>query len=338
MNGIIWTQGGFPNNTWQGPLQNAVFNGLGTGESIAMLPVISNVYRTTDQALFAKKGEPVTIIGINLTPLVGVFFNGINVTAQVVLTTPTQIKLENLTVPVGSYIVTVENDIGTSNQFSFLIIDAINALNDFNPIDNHVERANSRILHQYKKPNLTAAETAVSKQLPKYIQGVYSEGVQEFEDAALTTVPKLNIDTNTGAALDLIGDIIGQPRNNQDDTLYKIFLNGRVALNSSNGKVSDIYKIYNAYALGAAIELIEVFPAGVKLESDTAPANSEYSAVINKSIDDALGAGIILVGIIIYDPTEAYELSSSPATIEVDAVHGLSETTQTTGGKVAGLF
>jgi len=264
-------------------------------------------------------------------------FSNEDVTIFLTSVSETELRMPCPPLPAGEYTVTVLNPGHVSNGVPFTIIEDIDPVSGFTQISNHTEIAFGRILHQYKKPHLNAQELKVSTQLPKLIQGFYSTGVQEFEDAAFTTIPKTNINANVGKSLDDIGGIIGQLRNGLPDNEYKIYLLGRVARNSSNGVSDDIYKVWNAFSLAVTTVIEEVFPAGVQIISDTLPPlPASFIPIIKENIDASLGAGISLVGIVIYDPVDAFQFSSS-ALPEIDAVHGFGDipANPITGGKLA---
>lgn len=69
---------------------------------------------------------------------------------------------------------------------------------------------------------------------------------QDLEDAGQTLLTMLDIEASEGVQLDVIGRIVGQPRNGVDDPTYRLYLSARVLANRSTGTVEDIFKVMRA--------------------------------------------------------------------------------------------
>ncbi len=82
-----------------------------------------------------------------------VFFDNHNVTNYVTSFTAGEIELDCPDLPAGQYMVTVVTEDGTSNKAIFTITEDLDPTEGFTRETYHVERANDRFLHQYKKPN-----------------------------------------------------------------------------------------------------------------------------------------------------------------------------------------
>jgi len=261
-------------------------------------------------------------------------FDNNDVTLFLTSTSVTEFKMTAPDLPAGEYLVTVINECGISNAIPFSIVEDIDPEDAFGKITDHVLQANERLLHQYRQPHIEPADVEASTQVSKLLQALYTEGIQSLETISCTIITKLLIDQASGTSLDMIGEIIGQPRNNLSDTAYRIYLTGKVAVNNSNGLSDDIYKVWNAFSFATETVIDENFPAGISINSDTSP-DITYIDVIKDYINRALGAGISLSNIIIYDPVDAFQLASV-ANPSIDPLHGYSSTLNpTTGGKLA---
>ncbi len=269
--------------------------------------------------------------------LIAVRFDNHDVTVYMTSSSGSQIDLTTPDLPAGEYEVSVLTSEGLSNSVPFTIIEDIDPTSGVTKITNHIEAAKERLLHQYLKPHeeLTAPNGEDLK-VENLLQALYTSGVQGFEDAAYTIIPKLVVDDNEGKQLDGIGDIVGQLRNGLEDDDYKIYLKGKIGLNNSNGTLDDIYLIWNAFSLATTSEILEIFPASVQIQSDTAPP-SKYLPIIKNYLNKALGAAIGLTGIIIYDTDEAFAFSDTGSS-ETSTTHGFSDLAQTTGGKLSELI
>jgi len=176
-----------------------------------------------------------------------------------------------------------------------------------------------------------------STQLAKLIDALYLKGLQDIEDAIFSIIPKLSIDDITGKSLDGIGDIVGQSRNGLDDATYKIHLKGKIALNSSEGTLSDLYIVWNAFSGSVSSLIREIYPAGIEVETDISPPTA-FIPIIKEYLDRAAVAGVKLGGIVLYDPVDAFQFSSS-INSTTDSLHGFGDTADlNTGGKLAGLL
>jgi len=82
-----------------------------------------------------------------------VFFDGIDVSSYVTGVNGSIIDMTCPNLPVGEYMVTIENENGVSNRVRFTIVAEVDATEGFTREIYHVERGNSRFMHQFKKPN-----------------------------------------------------------------------------------------------------------------------------------------------------------------------------------------
>jgi hypothetical protein len=112
-------------------------------------------------------------------------------------------------------------------------------------ITDHQAQAIARLAEQYKGSasvtglvNLTTAEH------------------QAIEDALWADF-STTIAASTGAQLDVLGKIVGQPREGRDDPTYRLWAKARVKVNRSGGTAPDIIGIFLALCPGATLRLTE---------------------------------------------------------------------------------
>jgi len=171
----------------------------------------------------------------------------------------------------------------------------------------------------------------------RLLQALYTSGFQVIEDALFTMIPRYSIDQVAGPALDDIGIIVDQPRNSADDVTYRIQLKGKIAVNSSQGTLDDVYRVWYAFTGATDMEVMETFPAGIDIATDTSP-ETKYIPIIKDYMDRSLLAGVRLGSIILYDPTNAFTFASSINT-ETSTLLGLGDSSDVnTGGKLAGIL
>jgi len=82
-----------------------------------------------------------------------VYFDNHNVSGYVTSVVAGEIELDCPDLPAGEYMVTVVTEEGTSSKARFTILEELDVTEGFTKETYHVERANDRFLHQYKKPN-----------------------------------------------------------------------------------------------------------------------------------------------------------------------------------------
>jgi hypothetical protein len=93
-------------------------------------------------------------------------------------------------------------------------------------------------------------------------------GLQQAEEALQGVLALRWLDTASGAQLDLLGRIVGQPRESRTDDVYRVWLRARVAINRTSGTPEDILRIFRAViGGGATLVLEEQFPAGFVLRA-----------------------------------------------------------------------
>lgn len=84
----------------------------------------------------------------------------------------------------------------------------------------------------------------------QWCDDVLGPQAQDLEDALQTLFTLFSIDDCEGVQLDIIGRVVGQPRNSVDDATYRVYLKARILANRSTGTTEDLYAVFNAL-LGA---------------------------------------------------------------------------------------
>jgi hypothetical protein len=94
---------------------------------------------------------------------------------------------------------------------------------------NVATQAQGRLIERWKtKENLVA------------LQASYAAEVQELEAELWTIRVARMLETAERAQLDVIGKLVGEPRNGRTDSLYRLWIRVRIAINGSNGEPEDI--------------------------------------------------------------------------------------------------
>ena len=171
-------------------------------------------------------------------------------------------------------------------------------------ITDHAVKARRRLLEQYKSnPELVA------------ILDSFNAQVQELENTIVDLNTRLDLQNISGALLDAFGTIVGQPRMNFDDTLYRIFLLIKIGKNTSQGTPENAIQIYKLITQATQVQYQELYPAGVFLMSDGA-VDPGTESFIAENLGDVLPAGVRLDHFGQFEPTEAFAFEGDPATTD----------------------
>jgi hypothetical protein len=89
--------------------------------------------------------------------------------------------------------------------------------------------------------------------------------LQELEDEMQKWKNVRNIQSVTGVILDIVGEIVGEPRNGRPDDEYRIAIKFRILLNKSNGEPETVIQALRIFTEASSIKYTEVHPAKVNL-------------------------------------------------------------------------
>ncbi|GHV79114.1 hypothetical protein AGMMS49944_09050 [Spirochaetia bacterium] len=135
---------------------------------------------------------------------------------------------------------------------------------------------------------------------PPYWQQWMCEGdlkeLARFGDANLIDVNQqiiklknnYDIDKGTGNTLDRIGKILVEPRNGNDDELYRLYLKIRSMLNTADGTVNNIIKAIKALYGSEIVHIIPEYPAAIVILHDGEGPTINFNEILRQVI----GAGI----------------------------------------------
>lgn len=139
---------------------------------------------------------------------------------------------------------------------------------------NHTARALSRLVEQFKH----------QQPIIDWLEAV-AGSCQPLEEAYQQLLLLRRIDTGEGEQLNVIGRIVGQPREGRDDAAYKPILRARVAANKSEGTIEDIVNICKLAVDSPDTHVIA-------RSEPIASANVEVSSI---AIDDDIADALIVL-------------------------------------------
>ncbi|MFZ5440449.1 MAG: hypothetical protein ACOZQL_10595 [Myxococcota bacterium] len=190
------------------------------------------------------------------------------------------------------------------------------------------ERAVAKLLAQYRdKPKLAGLVRELA------------ERAQEIEGALFDAIKAWEVANASGAWLERLGEIVGEPRGGALDTEYRAFIAARIAANRSTGTVEDLLAVLKAWAGGTlpAHTLKQYFPAAVemKLTSPVATASTVTRLLRLLKATRAAGIGQVVIYQLIPD-ANAFTFSSTGSP-ESSTAQGFGDTTNpATGGQMIG--
>jgi hypothetical protein len=120
---------------------------------------------------------------------------------------------------------------------------------------------------------------------------------QEIEDALWDLYTGFDPDTAVGQALDFLGALVGEPRLDRDDDEYRVAIRVRRLVNSSQGKIEQLYAIVNgifgAFTTPPTVTIDEYFPAAIVVEV-TGDFGDVTINTVHRLLDRAKAGGVAL--------------------------------------------
>lgn len=141
---------------------------------------------------------------------------------------------------------------------------------------------------------------------------------QSIEDA-LWQLFESDVNTATGAALDVYGRIVGEPRSGEtDDELYRRRVRARIMANRSNGTVEDIIRVVKLILVDdeARIHIRQIFPASILVELEDVAIGADVADIVAAFVSGRTrGAAAAAIGTRVvhseYDVDDTFRLAIS---------------------------
>ena len=151
-----------------------------------------------------------------------------------------------------------------------------------NKITTHVNDALERLLFQYKdKVRMNGMISSTT------------EGLQELENTFWDVLTLRWINSASGEQLDRLGAIVVLDRDGRTDEQYRVWLVGKIAINTSKGTPQNLVAAMNLLFGADKSQYIPVYPAGVEAIAGSPPIASDN--LFNDSDMEASGVGDWLV-------------------------------------------
>lgn len=174
-------------------------------------------------------------------------------------------------------------------------------LDDGGEITDYEQRAHDRLIWYFQnKPRLRA------------LLGSYAEQAQELETIFWYLYSRRGISTATGVWLDVLGEIVGEPRQDRTDEGYRSAIRVRILVNRSDGKHHQLLTIATRMlGDGANVQITEHPPASllVRVYSDLGDV---LPADLVRMLRSAKAGGVRLDLIYATDPDATFMWGSTP--------------------------
>ena len=89
--------------------------------------------------------------------------------------------------------------------------------------------------------------------------------MQQFENSLEQLYLDLWVFQATGVQLDGFGDLVGQPRNGEDDIHYLISILAKIGENNSQSRLADVISVFNILTGSTSTHVVEAFPASLSI-------------------------------------------------------------------------
>jgi len=197
---------------------------------------------------------------------------------------------------------------------------------DHNP--DHIKQGQALPIYDLRQPKLQA------------LLASYLEQVQDVEDAVWSLYYGTMIFDATGDALNMLGDLVGQPRAGRTDEVYRVWILARARVQRSNGKPEELLAILRLVCEPAiGISLFEFYPATLQIRLTGTAITATLATQVAELMQHAKAQGIALE--MYYAPialSGVFTLGASSDYAHTDAGTGLADTALTTGGKLTGIL
>lgn len=150
----------------------------------------------------------------------------------------------------------------------------------------HVARAISRLCEQFRdKPNILALLSALVTP------------AIDLEAAFLQLLTERTVDTAQGAQLDVLGKLVGQPRNGLGDEDFRRYIRARIAMNQSDGLTEDLLTVARLVINddAAAYRLDNQGIAALVLRIDDIDLPNDLANIVISFLRDTVAAGVRII-------------------------------------------
>ena len=140
-------------------------------------------------------------------------------------------------------------------------------------------------------------------------------GVQSAEDALQQLLTQRSLGTAVGAQLDVLGAIVGQPRQGLSDDDYTRYIRARIATDRSNGLINELLNITSLILNdpAATLTLTQEGVATARLTIGGIAITDALGDIVSSFVQTAASAGVrILVEWLPLGPAGTFTFDTGP--------------------------
>lgn len=154
--------------------------------------------------------------------------------------------------------------------------------------DEHVAQALGHLVSQFRE----------ATQLRELVS-IYMRQVQEIENLLVSLCEQIDIDAATGPALNALGAVVDEQRNNRSDANYRLAIKAKILLIRSQATHEDVLGLVEALVPSLPLQLFSYFPAAFEVLVDGAvdPTTIDVNLIarfIREGSAAGVGANVIL--------------------------------------------
>lgn len=122
----------------------------------------------------------------------------------------------------------------------------------------------------------------------------FGEQVDLIEDQLTLLSNCFNIDSSTGDQLDMLGTLVGEPRNGLVDADYRLMIKFRAIMNNSEGDPEAIINCAKTLSNADKVEYIEIYPARIILHLINGVTVQNLKSMIKKIVPGGVGLEVTI--------------------------------------------
>ncbi len=149
----------------------------------------------------------------------------------------------------------------------------------------HEGKMLARLAEEFRKPRISAILRGEAAQY------------QSIENAYWQLLTEFGVETAIGWSLDVLGRIVGEPRQGASHADYRLRVRARIRVNRSDGTIEDVIDVVrlligSALLPSAVIKMTEYYPAAFVLRVSGITITPAQALIYRSFINQARGAGI----------------------------------------------
>lgn len=125
----------------------------------------------------------------------------------------------------------------------------------------------------------------------------FAAPVQDIEDALQQLLVQRTVTTAEGEQLNVLGRLVGQPRNAMSDDDFRRMIRARISVNRSKGTIADVLKVANLVIddTGAYLHVNNTGEASLVLSVEDVVSDWDVMQLVIQMLRDTVAGGVRIV-------------------------------------------